>query len=446
MRLTRRVFSIRVACTEIYSMQTSLSYEFQNTPEGRQAEKILRKCVHCGFCNATCPTYELLGDELDGPRGRIYQMKQLFEGGTVSQTTRLHLDRCLMCRSCETTCPSGVQYSTLLAISKVTLDKKLPRSLLSRMHRHLLARLIVSRKVFAWLLRLGWCFTRIVPQLRIAALPPKPRKATANWPPLRHSRRMIALAGCVQSVLAPATNLAAANVLDRLGISLFEVDAVGCCGAVQLHTCDTAVAEPAGKAAARALIDQWLPHLEQGVEAIVMTASGCGLTIKEYAKLFADDPEYREKALMVCQKTVDLCELLARELPNEYTPRMPHPAGQQPLPKVAFHAPCTLQHGQQKNGVVESILARAGYTVCEVRDSHLCCGAAGTYSILQPTISAQLRRNKQSALAAAHPHVVCTANIGCQLQLGVDSPVPIVHWVELLDQVWTEQDAIHFNY
>ena len=421
-------------------MQTTLSPEFQATTDGRRAGEILRKCVHCGFCNATCPTYELLGDELDGPRGRIYQMKQLFEDGTASRAMRLHLDRCLFCRSCETTCPSGVEYGSLLEISKTALDEKLPRTVVDRARRALISRVVASPGLFAPLLWLGRAGKRILPGGSAGGLAGKvlgkalnkvPDKALAlelEWPQARHSRRMIALAGCVQSVVGPNTNLAAAVVLDRLGISLIEVDRVGCCGGVRLHT----LGDAQGRQDARRVIDRWLPYLDGGkdggdgeVEAIVMTASGCGLTLADYPRLFEDDPEYHEKALRVSRKSVDLSEIIARELPPGYSPT----AAPQ---KVAFHSPCTLQHGQRVKGSVEAILEQVGHNLCEVRDSHLCCGSAGTYSILQPTISAQLRRNKQAALTAAGPDVVCTANIGCQLQLGVDSRIPVRHWIELL--------------
>ena len=420
-------------------MQTAISPEFENTATGRLAGDILRKCVHCGFCNATCPTYHLLGDELDGPRGRIYQMKQLFEGGG-SGVMRTHLDRCLLCRACEPACPSGVRYSALLEVAKTTLDEKFPRTFADRTRRRLLGEIIIQPRLFAPLWWLGRLLKGIVPRSLADKVPDRQPPLPLTWPQSQspqpqpkpqkgHPRRMLALAGCVQSVVAPNTNLAAATVLDRLGITLFEVDGAGCCGGVPLHTSG----EAAGRAPARALIDRWLPHLE-GVEAIVMTASGCGVTIKDYPRLFADDPEYREKARRISEKTVDLCEVIARELPPDYQPTPAHANARQ---KVAFHAPCTLQHAQRITGSVESILARAGYTLCAVRDSHLCCGSAGTYSILQPTISAQLRRAKRTALAAADPDVVCTANVGCQLQLGgrrltKATAAPVVHWIELL--------------
>jgi len=376
--------------------------------------------VHCGFCNATCPTYELLGDELDGPRGRIYLMKQFFEGAEASGALRLHLDRCLLCRNCETTCPSGVQYGELLEIGRAALDEKFPRRAAARAMRQLLGRLFASRGIFAALARIArackWAlpkaWTRMVPAARPGLAPGRPRA--------HRSRQMLALAGCVQPTLAAGTNLAAARVLDRLGITLFEDAAAGCCGAVQLHTSDIA----RGKAAARALIDCWLPHLDD-IEAIVMTASGCGLTIKEYPLWFADEPGYAGKARRIAEKTLDLCEVIARELPRDYAPRA--------APKrVAFHAPCTLRHGRRISGVIEQLLRRAGHDLCEVRDAHLCCGSAGTYSILQPAIAKRLRRDKLAALSAAQPQVICTANVGCQNHLAAGSGVPVSHWIELL--------------
>ena len=417
-------------------MQTDLSPEFQNTARGQLAEDILRKCVHCGFCNATCPTYTLLGDELDGPRGRIYQIKGLFEGGG-SRAMRQHLDRCLVCRACEPACPSGVQYGALLEAGKGAVDEKFPRTFVDRARRRLLGGIIARRGLFAPLWRVGRALRGMLPQALADQVPERQPPLALAWPKTTHPRQMIALAGCVQSVVTPNTNLAAATLLERFGITLLEVPGAGCCGGVPLHTSG----EAAGRAPARALIDRWLPHLERGVEAIVMTASGCGITVKDYPQLFADDPEYLEKARRVSEKTVDLCEVIARELPPGYAPvgapvgapagRFAVPAAAGPWPrKVAFHAPCTLQHAQRLGGCVESILERVGYDLCTVADAHLCCGSAGTYSILQPAISARLGRAKRTALAATGADVVCTANVGCQLHLG--GGAPMVHWIELL--------------
>ncbi|MDA8023817.1 MAG: glycolate oxidase subunit GlcF [Gammaproteobacteria bacterium] len=401
-------------------MHTALSPEFANSARGRRAGEILRKCVHCGFCNAACPTYQLLGDELDGPRGRIYQMKQFFEGAAAGDAMRLHLDRCLLCRSCETACPSGVQYGELLEIGRAELEEKLPRRAPVRAWRVLLGRVFSSRKFFSALMRVARACKWALPK-KTARMIPAAQSPTSPAPARApHERKMLALAGCVQPALSAGANPAAARVLDQLGITLFEEPAAGCCGAVQLHTSDLA----RGKAAARALMDRWLPHLEH-IEAVVMTASGCGLTIKEYPLLFADEPEYAEKARRIADKTLDLCEVVARELPRDWTPRA--------APKrVAFHAPCTLQHGRRISGVIEELLRRAGHEVCEVHGAHLCCGSAGTYSLLQPEIAARLRRDKLAALGAGRPQVICTANVGCQNHLAAGADIPVVHWIELL--------------
>ena len=405
-------------------MKTELAPEFQNTAHGNLAADIIRNCVHCGFCNATCPTYQLLGDELDGPRGRIYQIKQLFEGSSDG-VMRRHLDRCLLCRACEPACPSGVRYGELLETGKAVLDEKFPRTLSDKFRRRILTEIFTRRKLFASLLTIARLLRTVLPRTIANKIPQRRARlpllnATSKT---NHPRRMIMLAGCVQPALAPQTNRAAAEVLQRLGITLYEVKNVGCCGGVPLHTCG----DSEGKAAARAAIDGWLPHLDDGAEAIVMTASGCGVTLADYPRLFADDAEYRDKAARINAKTLDLCTLLTRELPDGKLPWTPTEAGK----KIAFHAPCTLQHGQRISGVVEEILTRAGYELCAVKDAHLCCGSAGTYSLLQPKISAQLREAKQNALAADAPDVIATANVGCQMQLSQNAK-PVVHWIELL--------------
>ncbi|MDD9821312.1 MAG: glycolate oxidase subunit GlcF [Gammaproteobacteria bacterium] len=421
-------------------MQTVLSAEFRDTARGRAAESILRQCVHCGFCNATCPTYELLGDELDGPRGRIYQMKQFLEGAADGVAMRPHLDRCLLCRNCESTCPSGVEYGRLFDLTQAALAEKRPRRRADRLRRRLLARLLTGRRSFGALLQLGRLAKRLAPRWfaprwleKVPDARPGPGLARPPGDGHSHSdsdsgdgdgrarRRMLALGGCVQSALAADTNRAAAHVLARCGIELFEAPGAGCCGGVALHTCGAAE----GRATARRLIDAWLPHLQRGAEAVVITASGCGVTVKDYPHLFADDPDYRDKAQRVSERAVDLCEVIARELPADYAPATTPPQ------RVAFHAPCTLQHGLQIRGVVESLLARAGHSLCQVRDAHLCCGSAGTYSILQPRIAAQLRQNKRAALTAEAPAVICTANIGCQMHLSAPGR-PLAHWIELL--------------
>lgn len=400
-------------------MQTSLSDEFRDSGTGSEAAAILGKCVHCGFCNATCPTYLLLGDEMDGPRGRIYLMKQVFEGESRSlDQIRLHLDRCLTCRNCETTCPSGVEYSKLLELGRATIGRKARRGTFDALLRSALAAILRNPGLFRLLARSSGWIRPLVPG-KLKSKIPSARKPVLAWPEQTLQRRMVALSGCVQGTLAPDTNRAAARVLSRYGISLSEIPSAGCCGAVDLHT----TVEEKGLAVARNLIDAWAPHLDE-VEAFVMTASGCGVTIRDYPHLFRHDPEYREAARRIAEKTFDLCEVIERELDGA-----PEPARREK--RVAFHAPCTLQHGQKLSGRVERILERVGYDVVPVEDGHLCCGSAGTYSLLHPRISDRLRRDKLAGLHEQAPDIVCTANIGCQLHLS-DPGKPVRHWIELL--------------
>ena len=408
-------------------MQTNLLAEVRDTPEGREAEAILRKCVHCGFCSATCPTYQILGDELDGPRGRIYLIKQALEGAPVTPKTRLHLDRCLSCRACETTCPSGVQYGRLADIGRRFVEERTTRGTWEGARRAALSFALPRTALFAAALRAGQLARPLLPAALQAKIPPR-AEAAGDWPAPRHARRMLVLAGCVQPALAPAINAAAARVLDRIGISLVEVPAAGCCGAVRFHLNE----QDAGKVQMRALIDAWWPAIERndskdaagGVEAIVMTASGCGATVREYGHLLAGDPDYRDKAARVSAMTRDLCEVVPPEA-------LPPGAARG---KVAFHSPCTLQHGQQLRGKVEAILARAGYELTAVPDAHLCCGSAGTYSILQPALSLELRARKLNALGSGMPAVVATANIGCLTHMQGASPLPVRHWIQLVDE------------
>jgi glycolate oxidase iron-sulfur subunit len=399
-------------------MQTELSAELRDTPEGREADAILRKCVHCGFCNATCPTYQLLGDELDGPRGRIYLIKQALEGKPVTAKTRLHLDRCLTCRACETTCPSGVQYGRLADIGRRIVEERTTRGIVDSATRAALSFGIPRTSLFEAALRLGRARRLLPESLRRAV--PGPAAPAGNWPAPRHARRMLALAGCVQPALAPSINAAAARVLDRAGISLVEAPGAACCGAVRFHLNE----QDAGKAQMRALIDVWWPLVEHGeVEAIVMSASGCGVTVREYGHLLQHDDAYREKAARISAMTRDLCEVV----PPESIPAGANRGA------VAFHSPCSLQHGQQLRGKVEALLTRAGYQLTPVPDAHLCCGSAGTYSILQPEISSALRARKVEALESGTPAQVATANIGCLSHLRGGASVPVRHWIELLE-------------
>ncbi|MDD1620015.1 MAG: glycolate oxidase subunit GlcF [Methylococcaceae bacterium] len=399
-------------------MQTRLADFLKDSPQADEAQAILRSCVHCGFCNAACPTYRLLGDELDGPRGRIYLIKQLLEGEAATQDSRRHLDRCLTCRACESACPSGVEYHRLLDIGRDIAEKALVRPWRQRwLRRCLLAVLPYSRRV-AGLATVGRYLGPFLPETIKTKLPGK--QLPSAWPEPRHERRMLILEGCVQPALAPAINAATARVLDRLGISLIRVPAAGCCGALPHHL----EARDAGLEMMRDLIDAWWPALEAGAEAIVVTASGCGVTIKEYGELLRDDVLYAEKAARVSASAKDIVEILQGEDLSALRP---------PPRKIAFQSPCTLQHGQSLDGAVESLLSGLGFELTVVADAQLCCGSAGTYSILQAEIAGRLRDAKLLALQAGGPELIATANIGCLLHLREKSALPIVHWIELLD-------------
>ncbi|MBK9445083.1 MAG: glycolate oxidase subunit GlcF [Betaproteobacteria bacterium] len=413
-------------------MQTNLADFIKDTPEGREADAILRTCVHCGFCTATCPTYQLLGDELDGPRGRIYQIKQMLEGGAVSEKTQLHLDRCLTCRSCETTCPSGVQYHRLLDIGRKVLDTKVPRPLGQRLVRAALKEILPRPWIFRPAVAVGQMLRPLLPSVLADKVPTAAAGQSRGWPEKsNHPRRMLALAGCVQPGLAPNTNSATARLLDKLGITLFEAPEAGCCGALRHHL----DAQAQALDDARRNIDAWWPHVEpmqgRGVEAIVMTASGCGAHVKEYGHLLQHDPAYAAKAERIAALTLDVAEVLVAEA-DRLKPMLA--AKSHPPLKLAFHSPCTLQHGQKIKGVVEELLVAAGVTLTPVVDSHLCCGSAGTYSILQPALSRQLRDNKLAALTAGSPAAVVTANIGCQTHLQSGCSKPVRHWVEIIEE------------
>jgi glycolate oxidase iron-sulfur subunit len=400
-------------------MQTRLADFIRDTPEGREAEAILRKCVHCGFCTATCPTYQVLGDDLDSPRGRIYLIKRALEGAPVSGKTRLHLDRCLTCRACETTCPSGVSYGRLVDIGRGVVESKTRRGLFERATRAALAFGLPRTGLFSAALALGRMARPFLPSALKAKVPPAARPAGA-WPAPRHARKMLVLAGCVQPALAPSINAAAARVLDRMGISLIEAPGAGCCGALRFHL----NYQDDGRDDMRALIDAWWPAVARGeIEAIVMTASGCGVTVKEYGHLLAHDPAYAEKAKRISALTRDLSEVVSADGVKARAGRG----------RIAFQSPCSLQHGQQLRGRVEALLASAGYGLTPVNDAHLCCGSAGTYSLLQPAISIELRARKLAALQAGGPAAIATANIGCLAHLQGGTATPVRHWIELLD-------------
>ncbi|WP_438390525.1 glycolate oxidase subunit GlcF [Caballeronia sp. DA-9] len=411
-------------------MQTNLSDTAKTLARADEAEQILRACVHCGFCNATCPTYQLLGNELDGPRGRIYLIKQMLEGEPVTQRTQLHLDRCLTCRNCETTCPSGVTYHTLLDIGRAEVERRVERPASERMLREVLRRVIPHPAAFGALLKTGRAIRPFVPA-RLGRKIPRRGAPPKQRPAPRHPRTMLMLEGCVQPALSPNTNAAAARVLDRLGISVVNAERVGCCGATDYHL----NAQDAGLARARRNIDAWWPAIEAGAEAIVQTASGCGAFVKDYGHLLRDDPRYASKAQRVSGLARDLVEILANEPLDPLEPRVPLETGSPASRRsVAFHCPCTLQHAQKLGGAVESILQRLGFDLAAVPDAHLCCGSAGTYSITQPQIAQRLRDNKLDALESNKPEVIVTANIGCQIHLDGASRTPVRHWIELVEE------------
>lgn len=409
-------------------MQTKISDTFSHTTEGQEAEQILRQCVHCGMCNATCPTYQLLGDELDGPRGRIYLIKQVLEGQQATQKTQTHLDRCLTCRSCETTCPSGVDYARLLEIGRDIVEKQVGRSWSQRLLRTALKNGLSNPRLFQHALRWGRRLKPILPQQLQEKIPAM--AASSEVPFSQHSRKVILLEGCVQASLAPNINAATKRVLDRLQIQAVVASQATCCGAVRLHLSDAAGA----KAAARQNIDAWWSLINQASEAsqsdvsIVMTASGCGVTVKDYAILLAHDPEYAEKAKQISALTVDLSEYL-----TNLTTELIALIGGEISQRLVWHSPCSLQHGQQVRGKVETILGSLGVDVRGCENSHLCCGSAGTYSILQPTLAKQLRDNKIAALEQTHPDAIISANMACQQYLQSGTKTPVMHWIEVLD-------------
>ncbi len=410
-------------------MQTNLAAEFKGTRDGEAAEAILRKCVHCGFCTATCPTYQLLGDELDGPRGRIYLMKQVLEGAPVTRSTQLHLDRCLTCRNCESTCPSGVQYGQLVDIGRRIVDQRVERPAGEKAQRWLLKEGLTSA-LFAPAMKLGQLARPLLPAALKNKVPAGAGARAHRWPTRTHARKVLMLAGCVQPAMMPNINSATARVLDAAGIQTLVADGAGCCGAIRTHLND----HEGGLADMRRNIDAWWPKVSAGeVEAIVMNASGCGATVKEYGHALAHDPAYAHKAERIAALTKDLGELLpdiAAQLGNKLhrgTAR-----------KLAFHPPCTLQHGQQLRGGVEKHLGALGFDVqLAANESHLCCGSAGTYSVLQPELAYRLRDRKLENLAPIEPQVIVSANIGCIQHLQSGTTTPVKHWVEVLDEALT---------
>lgn len=406
-------------------MQTNLSDEAQKLPRAEEAAAILRSCVHCGFCTATCPTYQLLGDELDGPRGRIYLMKSFFEGGEVTRETQAHLDRCLTCRNCETTCPSGVQYHTLLDIGRAAIEEKVGRPFSETLVRNTLRKVLPTPQIFDPLLKTGQLLRPVLPKSLKQKIPANSIKAKPR-PSQTHARKMLILEGCVQPSLSPNTNAATARILDKLGIQVISATEAGCCGAVDYHL----NAHDAGLQRARRNIDAWWPMIESGTEAIIQTASGCGAFVKEYADLLKDDPDYADKAEVISRLSQDLVEILAREDLSQLTLN----ASQ----TLAFHCPCTLQHALKLNGAVEQVLRKLGFSLTQVPNAHLCCGSAGTYSVTQPELSMQLRDNKLDALESGKPDIIATANIGCQTHLNGAGRTHVRHWIEIVEEALTQ--------
>lgn len=413
-------------------MQTQISEQFLNTPQGQEANDILRSCVHCGFCTATCPTYQLLGDELDGPRGRIYLIKQILEGQSVSEKTQSHLDRCLTCRSCETTCPSGVQYGRLIDIGRELVEKKVVRDPLSRLKRYVLRKTLPYPKRVSALLAVAQTVSPILPQQIKTQIPAKivtshfDKKSQVTSPSNQKEKKMLLLEGCVQSVATPKTNISAKSVLQKLNIELFSVPGAGCCGAVSHHLS----AQEEAYDFIRNNIDAWWPYIEceQPIEAIVITASGCGVQIKDYGHLLRHDKTYATKAKRISELAKDISEII-----EQIT--IPESKVSQRKQKISFHSPCTLQHGQKLDGVVENILKNIGLELLPVKDAHLCCGSAGTYSLLQSEISQELLTNKLVNLQKTSPELIVTANVGCQMHMQSHADTPVKHWIELLDEV-----------
>ena len=411
-------------------MQTHLAPEFQGTPEGSAAEAILRRCVHCGFCTATCPTYQLLGDELDGPRGRIYLIKQVLEGETPTAATQQHLDRCLTCRNCESTCPSGVQYGQLVEIGRQVVEAKVERPREERLKRWLLKEGLTS-PLFKPALRLGQALRPLVPGALKDKVPPAAGPRAHQWPRRAHPRKVLMLMGCVQPAMMPNINAATARVLDAAGVQTLVADEAGCCGAIRAHLND----HPGGLDDARRNIDAWWPMVDGHggeVEAIVMNASGCGVQVKDYGRLLAHDPHYAAKAARVSALTRDLSEYLPALVPALRSRLGQDRPGARP--RLAYHPPCTLQHGQQLRGGVEGLMRELGFEIATApSESHLCCGSAGTYSVLQPVLSKQLRERKLAALAPLAADAIVSANIGCIQHLQSGTGTPVRHWIEVLD-------------
>jgi glycolate oxidase iron-sulfur subunit len=401
-------------------VRTLIHELIKDTKEGRDAEAILRNCVHCGFCNATCPTFRLLGDERDGPRGRIYLIKNVLEQNRATRETQLHLDRCLTCRSCETTCPSGVQYGRLLDIGRALVEERVPRPATERLQREALLKIIPKPERLRPLLKLAAFAKPLLPGALRKAVPDR-LPSRQDWPNVEHDRKVALLEGCVQSVTNPDINLATARVLDRLGVQ--ALPATGCCGALSHHMSH----EEQALETARRNIDHWWPMVEAGAEAVLLTATGCAPMVADYGALLAHDPGYAERAEKLASLSMDISQYLERQDLGVFQ------RGKRPARPIAFHAPCSLQHGLKRSGRVEALLRDLGFDLVSVRDPHLCCGSAGSYSILQEDLSKQLLQDKISKLEENRPDLIATANIGCLVQLQSATKLTVCHWIELLD-------------
>ena len=407
-------------------MQTNIEEALKTTDEGIEAERILRSCVHCGFCTATCPTYKLLGDELDGPRGRIYLIKGLLEGKEASNKTQLHLDRCLTCLACETSCPSGVEYGHLLDIGRQQINKKVKRALSERCYRYFLRKILPYPERFSFFLNIGKSIRFILPDKYRRMIPERKHVnyQAKKLETIEYTRKMILFTGCVQSSLAPEINCASTRLLNRLGVETVASRGETCCGAINHHM----AVDDSGLAFIKINIDAWWPYIEDGIEAIVISASGCGAMIKDYGYILRNDAEYKDKAQQISRMARDIGEIIAaEELETLKKIIMASSA------KYAFQDPCSLQHGQKMENETEKLLKNIGYRICKIRDANQCCGSAGTYSLLQTELSEKLRRKKISALEEVKPDMILTANIGCQLHLQQATDVPVKHWIEILE-------------
>ena len=401
-------------------MQTSLPEAFIATDAGKRAESVLRSCVHCGFCNATCPTYQLLGNELDGPRGRIYLIKDMLEQGEATAVASEHLDRCLTCRACETTCPSGVAYGELLEIGRNYLEANRPRTFTERFVRRWLLRVVPNPKSFAFWSSLGRLAKPVLGARLKRQLPAKAKLSKMPIAPVTDpAGTVLLLDGCVQRTATPGVNDALERLLASRRIRVIRAEDEGCCGGLALHLGEEAVA----LATMAKSLDAITPVLEE-VDAVISSASGCGVTLKDYGRLLTGDDARREQAIRLSDKVLDAGEYLAK-LGGKW-------GRAETARKVAVHIPCTLQHGQRQGNRPREILESAGYELVATRDDHLCCGSAGSYALLQPEISEQLGADKIAALTGSDPELIATANVGCQMHLGGESGVPVRHWLELL--------------